>query len=210
MSLQPNESVLAANLDYFGSLPCFQRYYQRSNLYHAAHFMSQCKDLRATSNSFFNETIKSPSTIAHAVALFHQDVHTTHPDTVASDRIIGTSINRDDPAFLLFVHVGSGLNGFSGMVHGGVLASLIDESLSICVEKYRAILSKERHALFTGNLNISYHVPVQSPGVVYIRTWLRRREGRKWFLDAELLNKDEQMCVSAKSLWISEKKVTKL
>lgn len=166
------------------------------------------------SNSFFNETINSPSAIARAVTLIHRKALNSYSDTMssndsgpmASDECIGSNVNDEaDPAFLLFVEIGKGLNGFPDTVHGGVLASLIDESLSICVEYYRAKLSKERATLYTANLNISYHVPVPSPSVIYVRTWLRQRDGRKWFLDAELLTEDGKICVSAKSLWISQK-----
>jgi acyl-coenzyme A thioesterase PaaI-like protein len=206
------DPVFAADLAFFAALPCFQRYYQKPNLYHATDFISQQKDPHTTSNSFFNETIRSPSTITRAVTLINRNLHDADPDTTAVTKTVDHTISTADPAFLLFVQIGKGLNGFSDTVHGGVLASLIDETLSICAETCKAQSPEGRSgvAVYTANLNVSYHIPVLSPGVLYIRAWVRQRVGRKWFLDAELLNEREQICVSAKSLWISTQRNAQL
>ncbi|KAL4926785.1 PaaI family thioesterase [Aspergillus undulatus] len=118
--------------------------------------------------------------------------------------------NTNEPACILFAQLGNGLNGFEGTVHGGVIASLIDESLSLCVESFRAVLSQENAPLYTAKLAIFYRKPVQSPNIICVKTWLQKKEGRKWYLKGELVTEDGQVRAVAESLWISARKESAL
>ena len=118
---------------------------------------------------------------------------------------------REDPAepdIVVFVEIGSGLNGFRDTVHGGVISSLLDETLSFCVEGLRCCVGSEQQdppRLYTANLNVSFRAPVYSPGVFMVSAWLKERQGRKWFLDSRMTGDNGQVYAEAKGLWVSEK-----
>lgn len=47
---------------------------------------------------------------------------------------------RDESEGWVFVHVGRGLCGHDGVIHGGLLATLLDESLARVVSAFGSIL----------------------------------------------------------------------
>lgn len=79
---------------------------------------------------------------------------------------------------------GRGLAGFSGMMHGGIVATLLDGIAGLVpgVNQQRGALAGTRFV--TGYLNTTYSRPVPVPGVVLLTASLVRREGRKLFVEA--------------------------
>ncbi|GIJ81533.1 hypothetical protein Asppvi_000032 [Aspergillus pseudoviridinutans] len=192
----PTESV-----NFFSAQPCAHPYLQDTSAYKPIPFFSQY-DKGDTSDTFFNETLRTARTIPHALAVARKEVLNLR-DKAADERVTGSA---GQPDYVLFVHLASGLNGYRDTVHGGVLASLLDEALGCCVEGFRQQLKAgERTALYTANLNISYRAPVASPGVYIVKAWLARRDGRKWFLEAQVVGEDGKIRADVKSLWVSEK-----
>ncbi|PIG86240.1 hypothetical protein AARAC_004697 [Aspergillus arachidicola] len=157
------------------------------------------------SDTFFSQTINTDDTISQALALIRKDILRIDPKL--GERELQSS---SDPDVVLLVHLGSQLNGFQDTIHGGVLASLLDEAFSCCVESLSCCIDlKEQRAfnqrLYTASLNITYRQPVSSPGVYIVEARLGRRDGRKWFLDGRVLGEDGVARVEAKSLWIRAK-----
>jgi acyl-CoA thioesterase FadM len=84
------------------------------------------------------------------------------------------------------------------------MASLLDESIGLCAEAYREFVAKDSLSrLYTANLEVSYRAPVPAPGILVIETWLKKKEGRKYFLEARVLSENGIVMVEAKSLYIS-------
>ncbi|GKZ84484.1 hypothetical protein AnigIFM56816_009817 [Aspergillus niger] len=181
--------------------------YLSSGLYQPVPFIAQFPAPNRTANSFFSRTINTIDTVEHAMGLMHRTIFRLNPRTTASEVEIAKLDEemRGVPPFILLVKTGNGLNGFEDTIHGGVLASLLDEALSCCVEQYRAGLSDQKTALYTARLDVSYRALVPSCCILIIKTWLRKREDRKWFLKAELLTGDGYVRGTANSLWISQK-----
>lgn len=197
-----NESLV-----FFAGHPCGLPYLTDPSPYQPIPF-SPRYEKNDTSDTFFNQTMNTANTIPHVLALIRKDILEMNPrlkDRESAQAPI-------DPDFVLLVQMDTSLNGFRDTVHGGVLASLLDETLGCCVEALSCSLDlvQHRHSgqqtrLYTANLNISYRAPVTSPGVVTIKAWLKRTEGRKWFVEAKLFGEDGQVRTEAKGLWISEK-----
>ncbi|KAL4766865.1 HotDog domain-containing protein [Aspergillus nidulans var. acristatus] len=185
----------------------FVKPYLSTGLYKAVPFNAQFPAPNTTANSFFNRTINTPNTIQHAMGLIHHSIFRLKPRLSPSKADVARLEEEmhGAPQFILLVKTGDGLNGFQDTIHGGVLASLFDESLGCCAERYRAAFCDDTEALYTARLDVSYRAPVPSSCIVMIKTWMRRRDGRKWFLDAELLTEDGKVRGAAKSLWISKK-----
>ncbi|ORZ10728.1 HotDog domain-containing protein [Absidia repens] len=109
--------------------------------------------------------------------------------------------NKSRTEVTIVVHLGTDLCGHDGIIHGGLLATLLDEALALV-----AMPSLPNHVGFTANLNIDYRRPVKSDQWLVMKGRLDRAEGRKAFVEAwiESLQGDVKF-VEAKSLYISPK-----
>lgn len=75
---------------------------------------------------------------------------------------------------ITFFHLGSQLSGHTGIVHGGLLATLLDELT--CRLAFQNFHSKKA---VTANLNISYRKPCFVDNMVMIKCELIKKLGRK-------------------------------
>jgi acyl-coenzyme A thioesterase PaaI-like protein len=73
---------------------------------------------------------------------------------------------------VLFVHLGRALCAHHKIIHGGMLATLMDDFLGMQALYYGS-------NGFTAQLTVNYRRPVMADQVVRIRTWTVSREGRK-------------------------------
>jgi 3'-phosphoadenosine 5'-phosphosulfate synthase len=78
-------------------------------------------------------------------------------------------------------YLGTDLCGHSGIVHGGFLATILDESLARCC--FAALPSKIG---MTANLNINYRIPVPAGTFVVLRAKTTKVEGRKAWVEGRL------------------------
>jgi len=176
--------------------------------------------LRKPSNedSFFATTLKTPSTLRSCITVYRRPV--------PSDPYI--------PSVSTFITLGSALDGHPGILHGGVVASLLDEGMGILqtvnVERDHLIAVGKGFAEgespagglggFTVFLNVKYLRPVRSGAAVQVVAWYVRREGRKSFVNAEVRQnvgggEDDSgevvVCASAEGLFVTPREgVSKL
>ncbi|KAI8065714.1 HotDog domain-containing protein [Gongronella butleri] len=108
--------------------------------------------------------------------------------------------NKDRTEVMAVTHLGKQLCGHDGIIHGGMLATLLDEILACA-----AMPALPGNVGFTANLNINYRRPVQSHQWVVLRGRLDRAEGRKAFVEAWIEDLDGNKCVEATSLYIAPK-----
>ncbi|KAK2791024.1 hypothetical protein FQN53_007213 [Emmonsiellopsis sp. PD_33] len=176
-------------------------------------FMARAEKEDST-DSFFSRTIKSPATVPHLLVLIRKDILAPRSGNDTLETLIHGAAGggRDavdpfaQPHLAVLAHLGSDLNGFRDTVHGGVLASLVDETMGSCVEAFRQLVVQDREYLYTAKLEMSYRAPAVSPGVIMIKTRLVARQGRKWNLEAQVLDADGKVLVEAKALWIQARK----
>jgi acyl-coenzyme A thioesterase PaaI-like protein len=113
-------------------------------------------------------------------------IYHSPPDTSAASTL--------DKINVLF-KLESGLNGHPHILHGGITAVLMDESMGMMVQ------SAIEHAnsvggmalgtgSFTKTLTVEYLAPVRTPGVVLIEVEVVERRGRGLRLVARLLQKE--------------------
>ncbi|KAJ5825836.1 hypothetical protein N7474_002974 [Penicillium riverlandense] len=193
------------SLDFFSRLPIVGPYLAESSPYQLIPFASRY-DKSTTENKFFSQTINSPDTIPRALCLLRRDTLFLNPKFEES--LQGPA----NPDIAVFVQVGPALNGFEDVAHGGIVASLLDETLSFCVEAWRCSfdLAAKRPAaqqtrLYTANINISYRAPATTPGIIGITAWLRWMDGRKWFLEARMTDQHGKVLAEAQTLYVSQK-----
>ncbi|PGH03374.1 hypothetical protein GX51_04105 [Blastomyces parvus] len=201
--------VPQADIDFFSKIPC-ARPYLDSNTYRAIPFSARFKNggsLYTTSDKFFNTTLHSPDTIPHLLALERKrNSDVADGLTLASQNTVGGG----DADLVLFVDLREGLCGYMDTAHGGALGALLDEALGTCLEGCRRAFPEDHSRLFTANLEVSYRSPVAVPGVVCVKSWLRRKEGRKWFLEGQILGEDGEIKCEAKALFLGAREKSQL
>ena len=79
------------------------------------------------------------------------------------------------------------LEGFQGLLHSGVIASLLDGAMTNC-------LFAHGHAAMTGELNVRYRAPVVIGEEMHLRAWIERSLPPLHLLVAELRQSE---CVKA-------------
>ena len=78
-------------------------------------------------------------------------------------------------------YLGSDLCGHPGLVHGGLLATLLDEGLARCC--FAALPNKVG---MTANLNINYRAPTPGGAYVVLRAKTTKVEGRKAWVEGHI------------------------
>lgn len=102
-------------------------------------------------------------------------------------------------------YLGSDVCGHPGIVHGGLLATLLDEGLARCC--FPALPNK---AAVTANLNIDYRRPAMAESYFVLRAETVKVEGRKAWVEGRIETLPEEgmepvVLVEAKALFIEPK-----
>ncbi|KAL1914675.1 uncharacterized protein VTP21DRAFT_8086 [Calcarisporiella thermophila] len=108
---------------------------------------------------------------------------------------------RDKKQAVIVTHLGHGLCGHPKIIHGGLLATLLDEAFGII-----ALPNLPGNVGFTANLNINYRRPCFSNQFVVIRSKLEKLEGRKAYTEASISDLEGNVFVDGTSLFVSPKK----
>lgn len=198
------------DLDYFNSVPWTKAYLNQQPLFKPVSTPSRAISQSTSDNSFFAKTLKGPSVISHWLLMMRRDFVTPSElpkgsiQNAETSKVIKTRSTEQTDCVLL-LHLEKDLDGFAGTAHGGLLCAIVDESLSVCVEFHRQLISRSRAPLYTAYLNTKFLAPVKTPGDVVVKSWLDKREGRKWLMKAQICDATESVLFEAEGLWISAK-----
>ncbi|KAF9297115.1 HotDog domain-containing protein [Linnemannia elongata] len=107
---------------------------------------------------------------------------------------------KDQKAIVLFLHLGRSLCGHDRIIHGGLLATLLDEATGMV-----ALPNLPYHIGFTANLNLNYRKPVKADQFVMIKAEFERGEGRKGYTKASIHDLDGNTLVECTALFVSPK-----
>src|SRR4051812_12150474 len=86
--------------------------------------------------------------------------------------------------------------GAPGRLHGGITAAFVDEALGVLTTHLGAAET------MTASLTVDFRSPAFVGAVLTQRAWLERREGRKWFVRAEV-HEGDRLVAEARGLWLS-------
>ncbi|KAJ5484758.1 hypothetical protein N7539_004746 [Penicillium diatomitis] len=112
--------------------------------------------------------------------------------------------NEKENQLVTVVFMGSGIEGWPTMVHGGALGTIIDENLG------RAALRHfPEQTGVTANLNINYRAPVYSDNFYSIHSTidLDRSTDRKGYVSCTLRDMTGRACVEANALFVVPKRL---
>jgi acyl-coenzyme A thioesterase PaaI-like protein len=160
-------------------------------------------------DGFFGETIATPSTIPHVLTLQRRQLNTPLPEpptwlpaTKQDAAAAGTPTPGATPADIIMIYDlgGSGIAGHPSTVHGGVVATMIDEAMSLAVAAHASapvpsasgpVDKNPRGKTFTVQLDVRYKKPVTTPQVLVVRARVVARVGRKYWVRAQVVQEDE-------------------
>ncbi|KAJ6500928.1 HotDog domain-containing protein [Mycena sanguinolenta] len=106
-------------------------------------------------------------------------------------------VKKDESEAVMFVHLGRGLCGHDGIVHGGMLATLLDEALG-----RNAIINLPDKVGVTATLSLKYKAPTRADQFVVIRTHLVELKGRKARVAGRVETLEGEVLVEAETLFI--------
>jgi acyl-coenzyme A thioesterase PaaI-like protein len=108
----------------------------------------------------------------------------------------------------VLVSLGSEMNGGPDMLHGGIAATIMDETLSNLMTLNNETHQEEEHpsstSMVTARLDVSYFRPIKTPGtyLVIARCKEKVKGGRKLTLQAEIRNGEGVVLSRADSVWV--------
>ncbi|KAL1970331.1 hypothetical protein VTN77DRAFT_5491 [Rasamsonia byssochlamydoides] len=112
--------------------------------------------------------------------------------------------NEKEKEIVNVVYFGHGMEGWLSIVHGGALATVMDETLGQV-----ALRSFPARTGVTANLNLNYRAPVFSGDfyTVHARLDRDRSTDRKAYVNGEVRNSKGKLCVEANALFVVPKKL---
>ena len=163
----------------------------------------------STEDSLFAEILKTPRTIRSCISFYLKP-----PPSQEKIEEISTLMT-----------VGDGMNGHPRIMHGGIVASIIDEAMGILqtANKDRdhmiAVGKGLAHGelpvggtpIFTAELKVRYLKPVLTPSALIVTAKYTKREGRKEWIVSEIKQRqgveedydgDEVVCATGEALFI--------
>ena len=87
--------------------------------------------------------------------------------------------------------------GFPGIVHGGIIASMLDEMVSRA-----AMIGDTNRFRMTAKLEIRYRAPVPTGQLLKLRAVIEKRRGRISFTKAELMLPDGTVAAEANGMMV--------
>jgi acyl-coenzyme A thioesterase PaaI-like protein len=162
-----------------------------------------------SANAFIAKTMKGEDGLSHWLTLMRKDFPTPVGPAIIATAETSARGTASQPLaacdFLILLHLGPDLDGFGGRTHGGALCTILDEVLSLCVEYCRQATTEDRSPLYTVELKTTFRGGVPSPSTVMIKTWLRAREGRKWFVSGQICDENDNVLTQGDGIWVSAK-----
>jgi acyl-coenzyme A thioesterase PaaI-like protein len=86
--------------------------------------------------------------------------------------------------------------GFEGVVHGGLLAAILDETMAWAIEYEHSKFA------YTGDLSLRFKKPVLVGEPYLALGWVASIEGRKYLTEGQILNPDGEVAVFSNSTFI--------
>ncbi|KAL8349312.1 hypothetical protein RB601_001909 [Gaeumannomyces tritici] len=106
----------------------------------------------------------------------------------------------------LLIRLGSGLNGFPGTAHGGIVATLLDEATGsiLVLNMLRGVWPMI--PAMTAYLNTTFIKPVPTSATVLARARINKIDGRKVFLSAVIEDGEGNELAKGDALYVYRKK----
>ncbi|KAG8902377.1 hypothetical protein FRC00_011395 [Tulasnella sp. 408] len=106
----------------------------------------------------------------------------------------------DESESVVFIHLGRSLCGHDGIVHGGLLATILDEALA-----RTAFMNLPSKIGVTANLNINYKLPTKADQFIVVKTRIAEVKGRKATVTGLIEDLNGKVLVEVTGLFVEPK-----
>ncbi|OLN97286.1 Acyl-coenzyme A thioesterase THEM4-like protein 1 [Colletotrichum chlorophyti] len=165
-----------------------------------------------TEDEFFSTTMHTDRTIAAFVTFYKRP-----PPSSSAQRRDGTTGEggtggrNDDGAGNLIrelkalLTLRSGVNGYAGVSHGGVVAAVLDEVIGLVFPINRVNNLIPEGAYMTAYLHTRYVRPVETPQTLLCVAEVKKVEGRKYWVTGRIEDSGGRVLAEAESLYVKLK-----
>jgi len=155
-------------------------------------YLSRTLTHHGRGHTLMGSTWNTPETIAHLLSFYRSET------------------NNERAEVRRFYTFGSGLNAHPDLLHGGVIACILDSTMGNAVGlKFQEMDVKGSAGVFTAQLNTKYEKPVRTPSTIMARACVKKVEGggRKVWVEGVIEGGDEGDITHARAegLWIRAK-----
>ncbi|KAJ7915025.1 HotDog domain-containing protein [Mycena leptocephala] len=112
-------------------------------------------------------------------------------------------VRKDESEAIFFVHLGRALCGHNGIVHGGLLSTLMDEALT-----RNASMNLPEKIGVTATFSLNYRAPTRGDHFVILKTRLVEAKGRKATVSGRLEDLNGSLLVDAQALIIQPRDIS--
>lgn len=183
-----------------------------SKAYYPVQTWSRLRKPSTGEDGYFAETLATPSTIPHCLTLRQRDVPVPPTNPPLWPPVTATPNSAPHilpPDVIMLVSFGTpGICGHPATAHGGVVATLIDEAMSLAVALQPAASATQtssatserkdgnaqdhpRGHIYTAQLDVRFKKPVSAPGVLIVRAKVVARVGRKYWVRAQVVQEED-------------------
>ena len=152
----------------------------------------------STEDSLVAETLATDATIPAWQSFYRPFTGKDTRDAVSN----GNGSDGTAPVageLISLLYLGRGMNGHADIVHGGVIAAILDDTMGTIARSHRT----PGLPAFTAYMTVQFKKPLPTPGAVLCRSWLERRSsGKKLFLRARVEDGEGGVYAEAECLYV--------
>ncbi|KAK6224686.1 thioesterase superfamily protein [Colletotrichum tabaci] len=160
----------------------------------------------STEDQLFSTTLHTEETIAAYLAFYKR------PSSPASSSSSSSSSSAMTPGssgggnlirgLRALLTLRSGVNGYPNVSHGGIVATVLDETIGMIflINKAEGLIPEE--AYMTAYLNVTYVRPVATPQTVLCVVEVVSVKGRKWLIEGRIEDEEGRVLAKAESLFV--------
>jgi len=126
-----------------------------------------------------------------------------------------SSVGNGRELVMANIQLGTNLNGHDGIVHGGIISLLFDETFGwgtyyhLAQSLHKNYTDTDLPVAVTANLSVNFRAPLPAERIVVIRIYYERTEGRKIYLNGRMESSDGSVLYSnSNALFITMKQTT--
>ncbi|KAL0933120.1 Acyl-coenzyme A thioesterase THEM4-like protein 1 [Colletotrichum truncatum] len=168
---------------------------------------------RDTEDELFSTTLNTDKTIAAFLTFYKRPAPSLSSSSSSSSsssplQPAPSSAGNDGSASNIIREIKAlltlrqGVNGYPGVSHGGIVATILDETIGLILPVNKTNGLVDEGAYMTAYLNTQYIRPVRTPQTILVVVTLKKFEGRKYWIDAVIEDKDGQVLAKAESLYV--------
>lgn len=149
-------------------------------------------------DALFSKTLQTPTRIAGALLQYKKTRDSASPSELQSE---ATELR------LFWLLGGSDLDGHPGLLHGGLVTTLLDQAMGFILilggDYEGSEKRKEKLPVVTAYLNTKYLRPIRTPAAIMVHVKLLEKvEDRKWSMEATIYDSENRALASGESLFV--------